>query len=92
MAPAHRSSPAPTGKVKFCVFCGRWPACLYRDPDEKHGDRVCEFCVEEGRVIRTAESNWTYFIRPVEPAATAESPDSDSRNSSQHLDAPDSAA
>ena len=73
-----------------CMFCGRWPATLYRDLNEKIGPRVCEFCIEEGRVVRNA--NGIYVSRPEEPAQPAGSPDSDSHSSSPRSDAPDSAA
>lgn len=45
-----------------CYFCAGWPACLYKDINEKHSHRVCETCVEIGRVVRNA--NGVYIKNP----------------------------
>lgn len=76
--------------TKTCMFCGRWPACLYRDINEKHGERVCEACLEEGTVIKGEDG--VYVMNPERLAATEESPDSDTRSSSQRSGARGSAA
>lgn len=73
-----------------CYFCGRWPATLYRDITEKHRARVCEFCVEEGRVIKGEDG--VYVMNP-EPLADPEgSPESGTRSSSADEGASDPAA
>ena len=84
------TKPRTTQSGIVCYFCGRWPAALYRVLEEKHGPRVCEFCVEEGSVVKI---NGVYVINPELPAATVESPDSGTHtSSSQRSGAPDSAA
>lgn len=75
---------------KTCIFCGRWPACLYVRMNEKHGDRCCEFCVEEGRIVQGEDG--TYITNPEAPAEEAESPESHSHSSSADEDGTDSAA
>ena len=77
-------------KSATCYFCGRWPACLYKDINEKHGPRVCEMCVAEGSVIKGEDG--VYVTNPEPPADPAESPESGSRSSTLATDEPDSAA
>lgn len=85
-----RSIPRASTTGKTCVFCGRWPATLYRDITEKHRDRVCEFCVEDGLVVKGEDG--IYVTNPARLAAAEGSPDSDTRSSTGDAGAPDSAA
>lgn len=78
----------PGTKTASCFFCGGWPACLYKNLEEKHSHRVCETCVENKTVVKI---DGIYVMNPEQPAATAESPDSGSRSSSEHGGAPGSA-
>jgi hypothetical protein len=32
-----------------CYSCGKWPACGYRDLDQKHTGRICEDCVASSK-------------------------------------------
>ena len=87
---ARSVSSAEKRRSNTCYFCGRWPATLYKDITEKHSHRVCEFCVEEGRVVKGEDG--IYITNPEPPADPEGSPDSGSRSSSPATDAPDSAA
>ena len=82
----NTSGPGPRS---FCYFCGRWPAALYKNLEEKHSHRVCEVCVADGVVIKV---DGVYVTNPERLAEPAESPDSDSRSSSSRSGAPGSAA
>lgn len=64
----------------FCHFCGEWPATLYGDIENKTTSfRLCEPCVETGRVIKDA--NGLYITNPELPAAAAGSPESGTHSS-----------
>jgi hypothetical protein len=58
-------------RAAFCTFCGNWPATLYVDLDHKTSSpRVCETCVENGRVILVDR---VYVTNPELPADPEES-------------------
>lgn len=48
---------AEMGSSTTCAVCGKWPACLYVDYDNKNsGGRICEECApayerKDGRLI-----------------------------------------
>jgi hypothetical protein len=61
--------------TKTCMFCGQWPAALYRNINEKHSHRVCENCVKAGVCINENGvwiSNPDYVTPPELPADPAE--------------------
>lgn len=54
--------------TKTCMFCGGWPATLYRNLNEKSSHRVCENCVKAEVCIKDENGVWISnpdYVAPV---------------------------
>jgi hypothetical protein len=58
MAGPMNSIPA-RGPSVTCYSCGGWPACGYRDLNQKHLGRICESCVAAAKSKKDTKADMT---------------------------------